>query len=205
MQETWVRFLGQEDPLEKEMATHSSILDWRIPWTEEPGGLHTVHGVARVRHDLVSKPPLAGNEGLAALTVLFHMFLKQSSHSIVPHPSRSRQNIPMQWVQVRQKWTRQINRDTAGREHYSIWCATEKSWILKKERNSTLKLLLYGFSGSCIGLQPVTLTCIIYKMGPRWMNMFESLLIWSIFCYGCNSPVTYRRFIFHYINLCMGL
>ena len=39
MQETWVRFLGQEDPLEKEMTTHSSILAWRIPWTEEPGGL----------------------------------------------------------------------------------------------------------------------------------------------------------------------
>ena len=36
MQETWVRFLGQEDPLEKEMATYSSILAWRIPWTEEP-------------------------------------------------------------------------------------------------------------------------------------------------------------------------
>ena len=39
MQETWVRSLGQEDPLEKEMATHSSILAWRISWTEEPGGL----------------------------------------------------------------------------------------------------------------------------------------------------------------------
>ena len=42
MQETqkiWVRFLGWEDPLEEEMATHSSILAWRIPWTEEPGGL----------------------------------------------------------------------------------------------------------------------------------------------------------------------
>ena len=39
MQETWVRFLGQEDPLEKEMTTHSSILAWRIPWTEEPGRL----------------------------------------------------------------------------------------------------------------------------------------------------------------------
>ena len=77
MQETWVRFLGREDPLEKEMATHSSILAWRIPWTEEPGGLHTVHGVARVGHDLATKPPLPGNEGLAALTVLFHMFLKQ--------------------------------------------------------------------------------------------------------------------------------
>ena len=38
MQETWVQFLGQEDPLEKEIATHSSIFAWRIPWTEEPGG-----------------------------------------------------------------------------------------------------------------------------------------------------------------------
>ena len=37
MGETWVRYLGQEDPLEKGMATHSSILPWRIPWTEEPG------------------------------------------------------------------------------------------------------------------------------------------------------------------------
>ena len=42
MQETWVRFLGWEDPLEKEMATHSSILAWRIPWTEEPGGLRSI-------------------------------------------------------------------------------------------------------------------------------------------------------------------
>ena len=39
MQETWVQSLGQEDPLEKEMATHSSILAWRIPWTEEPRGI----------------------------------------------------------------------------------------------------------------------------------------------------------------------
>ena len=39
MQETWVQFLGQEDPLEKEMATHSSILAWEITGTEEPGGL----------------------------------------------------------------------------------------------------------------------------------------------------------------------
>ena len=39
MKETWVQFLGQEDILEKEMATHSSILAWRIPWTKEPGGL----------------------------------------------------------------------------------------------------------------------------------------------------------------------
>ena len=42
MQETWVQFLGWEDPLEKEMATHSSILAWRIPWTEEPGRLQSM-------------------------------------------------------------------------------------------------------------------------------------------------------------------
>ena len=41
MQETWAQSLGQEDALEKEMATHSHILAWRIPWTEEPGGLQS--------------------------------------------------------------------------------------------------------------------------------------------------------------------
>jgi len=50
MQEMWVQSLGQEDPLEKEMATHSSILAWKIPWTEEPGRLQSV-GLQRVRHD----------------------------------------------------------------------------------------------------------------------------------------------------------
>jgi len=42
MQETWVRSLSREDPLEKGMATHCSILAWRIPWTEEPGGLQSM-------------------------------------------------------------------------------------------------------------------------------------------------------------------
>ena len=42
MQETWVRSLGQVDPLEKEIATHSSVLAWEIPWTEEPGGLQSM-------------------------------------------------------------------------------------------------------------------------------------------------------------------
>ena len=50
MRETWVRSLGQEDPLEKEMATHSSILAWRIPWMEKPGGLQSM-GSQRVRHN----------------------------------------------------------------------------------------------------------------------------------------------------------
>ena len=50
MRETWVQSLSQEDPLEKEMATHSSILAWRIPWTEEPGGLQST-GLQTVGHD----------------------------------------------------------------------------------------------------------------------------------------------------------
>ena len=50
MQETLFRSLGWEDPLEKEMVTHSSIIAWRIPWIEEPGGLQST-GLQRVRHD----------------------------------------------------------------------------------------------------------------------------------------------------------
>ena len=51
MQETWVQFLGREDLLEKGMATHSSIRAWRIPWTEEPGGLQFM-GSKRVRYKI---------------------------------------------------------------------------------------------------------------------------------------------------------
>ena len=50
MQETWVQSLGWEDALEEGLATHSRILAWRIPWTEEPGGLQSV-GSQRVGHD----------------------------------------------------------------------------------------------------------------------------------------------------------
>ena len=56
MQETRVRSLGWEDPLEKEMATHSSILGWKIPWTEESGKLQSI-GLQRVEHNLATKPP----------------------------------------------------------------------------------------------------------------------------------------------------
>ena len=50
VQQTWVQLLGWEDPLEKEMETHSSILAWKISWTEEPGGLQSM-GPQRVRHN----------------------------------------------------------------------------------------------------------------------------------------------------------
>ena len=56
MQETQVRSLGSKNPLEKEMATDSSILAWKIPWTEKSGRLQSV-GSQRVGHDLAAKPP----------------------------------------------------------------------------------------------------------------------------------------------------
>ena len=61
VQETWVPSLGQEGPLEKELATHSSILAWKIPQTEEPGGA-TVHGVAKSQTQLsdFTNPPSTG-------------------------------------------------------------------------------------------------------------------------------------------------
>ena len=54
MQETWLQSLGQEDPLEEDMATHSSIFAWRIPWTEEPDGLQFIAS-QRIGHDWVTK------------------------------------------------------------------------------------------------------------------------------------------------------
>ena len=55
VQETQVQFLGYDDALEKEMATHSRILTWKIPWMEEAGGLYSPWGCKRVRYNLVTK------------------------------------------------------------------------------------------------------------------------------------------------------
>ena len=78
MQETWVQFLGREDLLEKEMATHSSILAWKIPWTEEPGRLQSM-GLQRVGHDWVTKhlaPPGQNNSILIKYYSIFIHFIK---------------------------------------------------------------------------------------------------------------------------------
>ena len=74
MQETWFQFLGQEDPPEKEMATHSSILAWRIPWTEPWRA--TVHGVTRVGHDLVTKPPPPSFSLALFMILCFHVCVR---------------------------------------------------------------------------------------------------------------------------------
>ena len=63
MQKTWIQSLGQEDLLEKEMATHSNILAWEIPWTEEPGGLQSMK-MQRVGHDWVTEHAQVKNKDI---------------------------------------------------------------------------------------------------------------------------------------------
>ena len=67
MQETQVRSLGREDPLEKRMATHSSILAWSIPWTEEPGGPQSM-GSQRVRHNWATNPTTISTSEIAQMS-----------------------------------------------------------------------------------------------------------------------------------------
>ena len=77
MQGTWVWSLGWKDPLEKEMATHSNILAWEIPWTEEPGGLQ-IMGSQKVGHDLTIKQ--LNNENNNSILVNRHTIVCLAIH-----------------------------------------------------------------------------------------------------------------------------
>ena len=81
MQETWVRSLGREDPLEKEMATHCSVLAWRIPWTEEPGGLQST-GSQGVRHDWAASIHFCNSVTLWVIRPPIGGFLWQEGRSV---------------------------------------------------------------------------------------------------------------------------
>ena len=83
MQETWVRSLSQEDPLEEGMASHSNILAWRIPWTEEAGGLHSM-GMQRVGHDWTTNTFTSAvlSDGYSSLLTALHiLFVAQELNS----------------------------------------------------------------------------------------------------------------------------
>ena len=97
MQETWVWFLGREDPLEKEMATHSSTLAWRIPWREEPGRLQSM-GSQRVGHDW------ATSLHFTSLHILFLAFLVMllsviALHDCI-HVGKEHRNSRSKWLVV---------------------------------------------------------------------------------------------------------
>ena len=74
LQEMWIRSLGWEDPLEKEMATHSSILAWRIPWTEEPGGPSSTRVTQRGHKKLDMTKPLRVHSLFTSLLAAFLLF-----------------------------------------------------------------------------------------------------------------------------------
>ena len=79
VQETWVQCLGWEDPLEEDMATHSSILAWKIPWTEEPGGLQAM-GSKTVRQNLVTNTFTFTIMSTLVLDLGYQGFLKKWSN-----------------------------------------------------------------------------------------------------------------------------
>ena len=95
MRKAWVRPLGQEDTLEKEMATHSSILAWIIPWIEEPGGLHST-GSQRVGHDWATSLSLSICNMLQNMFItIYEMIVFQTvqfSHSVVSDSLRTHES-----------------------------------------------------------------------------------------------------------------
>ena len=88
MQGTWIPFLGWKDPMEKEMAIHSSIFAWKSPWTEEPGGLQSI-GLQRVGHNLMSKETKKEILLVNRNTVNFCIFLMSCSHAEFTDESNS--------------------------------------------------------------------------------------------------------------------
>ena len=98
MQETWVRSLGREDPLEEGMASHSNILAWRIPWTEEAGGLHSV-GTKRAGHNWTTNTFTSTvlSDGYSSLLTPLHiLFVAQELNSFPGQISSSKPNQRLQ-------------------------------------------------------------------------------------------------------------
>ena len=95
MQERRVCSLGWENPLEEEMATHSSILAWEIPWTEEPGRLQSI-GLRRVRHDLVTKLPPQGHHSIFHDNVSLNPWKSKGCELIRALPVRTDQDTDRQ-------------------------------------------------------------------------------------------------------------
>ena len=85
MQEIWIQSLGQENPLENRMATHSNILAWRIPWTDEPGGLESM-GSQRVRHHFVTKQQQSFTLHMALTGPKYHTYTGFSPPSLEQIP-----------------------------------------------------------------------------------------------------------------------
>ena len=137
MQETWVRSVDWEDPLEKGMATHSSILAWRIPWTEEPGGLQSM-GSQRAGHNWVTNTHmnhreillkcgfwfktwfLSGAWGSAFLTISQVMLMLTTEHTLNSKAYET-------W-EMRRFWVGVEDLPTRGKWHEKRW-ERKKPWL----------------------------------------------------------------------------
>ena len=146
MQEMQVQSLGGEDPLEEEMATHSSIVAWRIPWAEEPGGLQSI-GLQRVRHNWATKPPPAAYP---------HILTRWHNH--VPHAQ--------QW-RCSKKWmSPSLHRTSHGRPNYNL---SPLAFLLEKEMATHSSVLAWRIPG--MG-KPGGLPSVgSHRVGHDWSNL----------------------------------
>ena len=128
MQETWVRSLGWEDPLEKGMATHSSLLAWRIPWTQEPGEIQSM-GLQRVGHSYVTN------------TFTFHFFRQRETLDVSSTKKRRKLiailNLP-RFYMVASLWESRAPTCLAPYHCKEWWCCFP--W--EKARNEKIHLYL---------------------------------------------------------------
>ena len=137
MWETRVRFLGWEEPLEKEMATHSSTLAWKIPWTEKPGGLQSM-GLQRVGHDWSNLAAAAA----AALTMEKAMAPRSSALAWkIPWMKEPGGLQSMGLLRVRHDWATSLF--SAASSDYIICCQFSKSWSLLNQ-NSEEKYVTFN-------------------------------------------------------------
>ena len=127
MQETWVQYLGQKDPLEKEMATHCSILAWIIPWTEKPGGLQSM-GLQRVGHNWVINTftfnIFLGNSFINCPSILSYFFYFFSPYILYMLHSFKNYSSNACWELEIQQWTRYRE---WGKEHKCVMSGDDKA------------------------------------------------------------------------------
>ena len=118
MQEIWVQSLGWEDPLRKEMATHSSILAWEIPWMEEPGGLQSM-GSQRVGHDWATSLPCA--ESMKDACVCYFLYASTSSHDVNAIIPLSRLRTDFREITGHDQGRAERKRQSQGPHPPSVW------------------------------------------------------------------------------------